>query len=139
MSGIKYTRSLLSDAAAQSTSLSDMLRRLGRDPRSGSLSCLRRKLTEFGIDTSRFQSKHMVCSKELLEEAVAASTSVAGVPAVSRPSPSGRNTGARGPEDQGLRDRHHALQAVRETVLGQEAETARAAGAPAGDQPAHSW
>ncbi|MCM2575834.1 HNH endonuclease signature motif containing protein [Streptomyces meridianus] len=75
----KYTRPLLSEMAARSTSLSDMIRRLGRDPRSGSLSYLRRKLTEFGIDTSHFEKRHMVYSKELLEEAVAASTSVAGV------------------------------------------------------------
>ncbi|WP_327677280.1 HNH endonuclease signature motif containing protein [Kitasatospora sp. NBC_00458] len=75
----RYTRELLTAAAAESTSLDEVLRALGREPNKDRRKYLRRKLTEFGVDTTHFRPTGSVYTRELLQEAVAVSQSVAGV------------------------------------------------------------
>ncbi|MFE5582905.1 HNH endonuclease signature motif containing protein [Kitasatospora sp. NPDC056531] len=74
-----YTRELLTSIATTSTSLDEMLTALGRVPNLDRRKYLRRKLTEYGIDTSHFHPAGTVYTRELLQEAVAVSHSVAGV------------------------------------------------------------
>ncbi|MFD5465318.1 HNH endonuclease signature motif containing protein [Kitasatospora sp. NPDC127059] len=76
---VKYTRELLASAAATAASLDETLTALDREPNRDRRKYLRRKLTEYGIDTSHFRSAGTVYTRELLQEAVAASHSVAGV------------------------------------------------------------
>ncbi|MEU6232045.1 HNH endonuclease signature motif containing protein [Kitasatospora sp. NPDC047058] len=79
MTVTKYTRELLGNAAPAATSLDEMLLSLNREPNQESRTYLRRKLTEYAIDTSHFRPAGIVYTRELLEEAVSASYSVAGV------------------------------------------------------------
>ncbi|MFD0273815.1 HNH endonuclease signature motif containing protein [Kitasatospora sp. NPDC127111] len=79
MTVTKYTRELLADTAAAATSLDEMLTALGRQPHNQSRKYLRRKLTEYAIDTAHFRPTGTVYTRELLQEAVSASQSVAGV------------------------------------------------------------
>ncbi|MEU1420991.1 HNH endonuclease signature motif containing protein [Kitasatospora sp. NPDC005751] len=76
---VKYTRELLATTAAAAASLDEMLAALGREPNRESRKYLRRRLTEFAIDTSHFRPTGTVYTRELLQEAVSASYSVAGV------------------------------------------------------------
>jgi transposase-like protein len=50
----KYTRAMLVDAVAASTSMADVLRHLGLALNGGTHAHLRRRITQFGIDTSHF-------------------------------------------------------------------------------------
>nr|AUV64104.1 H-N-H endonuclease F-TflIV [Streptomyces citricolor] len=75
----KYTRELLAAVAAGATSLDEMLIALEREPNRESRTYLRRRLTAYAIDTSHFKPSGVVYTRELLEEAVAVSHSVAGV------------------------------------------------------------
>ena len=75
----KYTEELLADAAAHSTSYSDVLRYLGVPLRSGSYSHIAKKIKEFGIDTSHLTRQRRKCTAEILGAAAAQSDSVAGV------------------------------------------------------------
>ncbi|WP_308129901.1 HNH endonuclease signature motif containing protein [Kitasatospora aureofaciens] len=61
------------------TTLDETLTTLGREPNRDRRKYLRRKLTEYGIDTSHFRSAGTVYTRELLQEAVSVSHSVAGV------------------------------------------------------------
>ncbi|MFI9361721.1 HNH endonuclease [Kitasatospora sp. NPDC053057] len=75
----QYSREVLAEAAATATTLDEMLIALGRLPNRDRRKYLRRKLTEYGIDTSHFRSAGTVYTRELLQEAVSVSHSVAGV------------------------------------------------------------
>ncbi|MFJ4189758.1 HNH endonuclease [Kitasatospora sp. NPDC089509] len=76
---VKYTRDLLAATAAAATTLDEMLITLDREPNHESRKYLRRRLTECGIDTSHFRPTGSIYTRELLQEAVAVSHSVAGV------------------------------------------------------------
>lgn len=76
---IKYTHDALSAAAAAATTLDEALASLGREPDRYNRRYLQRRLASCAIDTSHFRPAGTVYTKELLQEAVAASQSVAGV------------------------------------------------------------
>ncbi|MGW1174257.1 HNH endonuclease signature motif containing protein [Kitasatospora sp. NPDC002543] len=76
---VKYTRELLTEAAAAATTLDEMLTALGREPTPYSRSYLRQRIKAYGIEASHFPEPATFYTKELLQEAVAASDSVAGV------------------------------------------------------------
>ncbi|MGW8973446.1 HNH endonuclease signature motif containing protein [Streptomyces platensis] len=77
-----YTEALLTEAASQSHSIREMLEYMEVPPYDSAYTHLRRKLDQFGIDTSHF-TRHLYGSSVLprgeLERAVAASRSLAGV------------------------------------------------------------
>ncbi|KJY38279.1 HNH endonuclease signature motif containing protein [Streptomyces sp. NRRL S-495] len=74
----EYTRDLLAEKASAAASLDEMLVALGREPNKDRRKYLRRKLTEFAVDTSHFHPGGSVYTRELLQEAVDASHSIAG-------------------------------------------------------------
>ncbi|MFJ8434539.1 HNH endonuclease [Kitasatospora sp. NPDC094019] len=74
----EYTRDLLTAKAAAATSLDEMLVALGKEPNKDRRKYLRRKLTEFAVDTSHFRPGGSVYTRDLLQEAVDASHSIAG-------------------------------------------------------------
>ncbi|MFD4656543.1 HNH endonuclease signature motif containing protein [Kitasatospora sp. NPDC058444] len=76
---IEYTAELLTSIAATAGSLDEMLTALGREPNPDRRKYLRRKLTEYGIDTAHFRPTGSVYTREVLQEAVSACHSVAGV------------------------------------------------------------
>ena len=73
----KYTYERLAAAAANSTSISELMRYLGAPLEGGSTSHVRKRLSAFEIDTSHFRRRKYTA--ELLAEAAANSDSVAGV------------------------------------------------------------
>lgn len=78
---IGYTKTVLEEAAAHSTSLHDMVERLGVPPYSSLFGHLRRRLAHFGIDTSHFTEPLGVrpgfIPEESLRNAIAESSSLA--------------------------------------------------------------
>ncbi|WP_420033874.1 HNH endonuclease [Streptomyces sp. cg28] len=78
----KYPRHVLERTAALSSSLVDLMRRIGAPMGSRSLGYLRHRLDHYGIDTSHFQEESLPerpkrsYSKEVLAEAAACSTSI---------------------------------------------------------------
>jgi hypothetical protein len=74
-----YTRERLAQAAASSTTLTEALVELGVDPRSGTRRYLHVRMKSMGIDVSHFRRGRERWTREVLEEAVRASTSVCGV------------------------------------------------------------
>ena len=50
----KYTKEWLEELCAESYSLAEVLRKAGRKPGGGSQNTLKKKIEEFGIDTSHF-------------------------------------------------------------------------------------
>ncbi|PZR55165.1 HNH endonuclease [Xylanimonas oleitrophica] len=74
----KYTYERLAEAAASSTSMTEVMRHLGAPLRGGSMSHVSKRLKALGIDTSHFP-RGQKYSPELLAEAAASSDSVAGV------------------------------------------------------------
>ncbi|MEV7599439.1 HNH endonuclease [Kitasatospora sp. NPDC089797] len=76
---VKYTRDLLAAAAATATTLDEMLITLDREPNPYNRSYLRRRIKAYGIDASHFPTPGTIYTRDLLQEAVAASQSVAGV------------------------------------------------------------
>ncbi|GAA2337962.1 HNH endonuclease [Streptomyces kunmingensis] len=78
----KYPRTLLAETAATSTSLVDLMRRIGAPMGSKPRRYLRNRLAHCGIDTSHFQDEPLPerpkrsYSKEVLTEAAACSTSI---------------------------------------------------------------
>ncbi|MEU2576273.1 HNH endonuclease signature motif containing protein [Streptomyces anulatus] len=79
----KYPCDLLESSAAKSSSLVDVLRRLGAPMGSRSLRYVRDRLTHYGIDTAHFTSGRRYGTpstpRTALVEAVAAAHSLAGV------------------------------------------------------------
>ncbi|KUH36792.1 MULTISPECIES: HNH endonuclease [Streptomyces] len=82
MSTPRYTRDVLARTAASSSSLVDLLRRLGTPVGAGPLRYLRRRLAHYGTDTSHFVEETLpsrekrTYSRERLEEAAARSHSI---------------------------------------------------------------
>ncbi|MFJ7277511.1 HNH endonuclease [Kitasatospora sp. NPDC098663] len=75
----QYSKEVLAEVAAAATTLDEMLITLDREPNRYNRSYLRRRAKAYGIDTSHFPSPGTVYTRELLQEAVVASHSVAGV------------------------------------------------------------
>ncbi|MFB6632139.1 HNH endonuclease signature motif containing protein [Streptomyces sp. NPDC056362] len=71
-----YTKDRLESAARGARTLTEALERLGLDPRSGSRRYVRDRMRRLGVDTSHFQREGGRWTKEVLEEAVAASTNM---------------------------------------------------------------
>jgi Zn finger protein HypA/HybF involved in hydrogenase expression len=78
-----YTRTMLKEAAAHSSSLKELVEHLGVRPYSSLFGHLRRRLAHFGIDTSHFAETHggrpTAIERQPLQEAVANSSSLAQV------------------------------------------------------------
>ncbi|WP_457032812.1 HNH endonuclease signature motif containing protein [Kitasatospora sp. P5_F3] len=78
---VRYTRELLAAVVAESTSVNDVMRRLGVPMAGGTHSYLSRRIRYYGIDTSHFNQgrpdygRHRY-PRELLAEAAANSTSI---------------------------------------------------------------
>ncbi|MEV8522634.1 HNH endonuclease signature motif containing protein [Streptomyces sp. NPDC052000] len=72
-----YTRERLDEAAASSRTLSETLTKLGVvDPKGGSRRYIRERMRKLGISTAHFEREGVRWTREVLEPAVAASTSV---------------------------------------------------------------
>ncbi|MGW2631376.1 HNH endonuclease signature motif containing protein [Streptomyces chattanoogensis] len=71
-----YTRERLAEAAASSRTLSEALVRLGVDPRSSKRNYLRERMRRLGVDTSHFEREGVKWTREILEQAVSASTNM---------------------------------------------------------------
>lgn len=84
---VKYTRELLAEAAAQSTSIASMLRYMGVEPYDSAYSYLKKRLAEFDIDTAHFRFRPgpapdfatQTIDPAPLQEAVASQVSLVGV------------------------------------------------------------
>ncbi|WP_405013170.1 HNH endonuclease signature motif containing protein [Kitasatospora sp. NBC_01539] len=76
---VRYTRELLAETAAGSSSLDEMLRTFGKEPEQYNRKYLRRRIKELAIDISHFRTRGTIYTREVLEEAVAACDTVAGV------------------------------------------------------------
>ncbi|MFF6873848.1 HNH endonuclease signature motif containing protein [Streptomyces sp. NPDC012474] len=78
-----YREELLREAAAHSNSIREMLEYMGHPPHDSPYGYIRKKLDEFGIDTSHFTSGRRygpgILPRAELAAAVEAATSVAGV------------------------------------------------------------
>ena len=78
-----YSKKLLQKAAAHSYSIREMLEYMGFDPRDSPYGHIRKKLDQFGIDTSHFTSGRRygpgILPRNQLAPAVASSRSLAGV------------------------------------------------------------
>lgn len=78
-----YSKALLQEAVAHSGSIREMLEYMGFDPRDSPYGHIRKKLDQFGIDTSHFTSGRRygpgVLLRDQLAPAVASSQSIAGV------------------------------------------------------------
>ncbi|MFD7557166.1 HNH endonuclease signature motif containing protein [Streptomyces sp. NPDC059835] len=74
-----YTRERLSEAARTSRTLTEALNKLGVDPKSGSREHIRGRMKGLGVDTSHFEREGLKWTKEVLEEAVSASTNMSEV------------------------------------------------------------
>lgn len=75
-----YTRELLSDAVESSRTLSEALSKLGVDPKNASRrKYLQERLRTLRIDTSHLEREGTRWSRDDLEAAVSASTSICGV------------------------------------------------------------
>ncbi|MDH2390475.1 HNH endonuclease signature motif containing protein [Streptomyces sp. HNM0663] len=71
-----YTREVLAEAARTSRTLSEALTKLGVDPQSPSRIYLRERMKRLDVDTSHFEREGRRWTRETLEAAVAASTTM---------------------------------------------------------------
>ncbi|WP_404959907.1 HNH endonuclease [Streptomyces sp. 147326] len=71
-----YTRERLTAAASTSRTLTEALERLGVDPKSGSRRYLHGRMRKLGVDVSHFEAEGVKWTREVLAEAVAASTTM---------------------------------------------------------------
>ncbi|MFJ7955370.1 HNH endonuclease signature motif containing protein [Streptomyces sp. NPDC096319] len=76
MGASPYTRDRLESAARGARTLTEALERLGVDPRSGSRRYLLDRMRRLGVDTSHFEREGVRWTREVLAEAVAASTNM---------------------------------------------------------------
>ncbi|MEV7534581.1 HNH endonuclease signature motif containing protein [Streptomyces hydrogenans] len=74
-----YTKDRLESAARGARTLTQALERLGVDPRSGSRRYLHDRMRKLGVDTSHFEREGVRWTREVLAEAVAASTNMTDV------------------------------------------------------------
>ncbi|MEU6539405.1 HNH endonuclease signature motif containing protein [Streptomyces sp. NPDC047000] len=71
-----YPRERLTEAARGARTMSEALRALGVDPGSSRRAYIRKRMKEFGVDTSHFERDGVKWTREILHPAVAASASV---------------------------------------------------------------
>ncbi|MFJ9434722.1 HNH endonuclease signature motif containing protein [Streptomyces sp. NPDC101490] len=71
-----YTRERLEEAVRGARTLTEALERLGVDPRSASRRYVRDRMRKLGVDTSHFEREGSRWTREVLAEAVAASTNM---------------------------------------------------------------
>ncbi|WP_121829872.1 HNH endonuclease signature motif containing protein [Streptomyces sp. S1] len=71
-----YTRERLESAARGARTLTEALERLGVDPRSSTRRYVADRMRKLGVDTSHFEREGVRWTREVLEEAVAASTNM---------------------------------------------------------------
>lgn len=71
-----YTRERLEAAASSSRTLSEALVRLGVDPRSSKRRYVHERMKKLGVDTSHFEREGVRWTREILQEAVSASTNM---------------------------------------------------------------
>ncbi|MFD8074161.1 HNH endonuclease signature motif containing protein [Streptomyces sp. NPDC059718] len=76
---VRYTRALVEEAAAQCTSLSDVITRLGGTPTKGSRAYLRKLISAWDVDCSHFEQEGIRHTESRLRAAVRESTSIAEV------------------------------------------------------------
>lgn len=74
-----YTRERLMEAASSSRTLSEALTKLGVDPKSSTRRYLLDRMRRLGVDTRHFESEGARWTKEVLQEAVTASTTMCDV------------------------------------------------------------
>ncbi|MFF9309700.1 HNH endonuclease signature motif containing protein [Streptomyces sp. NPDC014748] len=79
MGASAYTKERLEEAARGARTLSEALERLGVDPRSSTRRYVWERMKTLGVDVSHFEREGVKWTREVLEQAVAASTSVRGV------------------------------------------------------------
>ncbi|MGW5458462.1 HNH endonuclease signature motif containing protein [Streptomyces sp. NPDC003996] len=71
-----YTRERLEEAARGARTLSEALERLGVDPRSPTRRYVLERMRKLGVDVAHFEREGVKWTREILEEAVAASTNM---------------------------------------------------------------
>jgi hypothetical protein len=71
-----YTKERLEEAARSSRTWSEALTKLGVDPKSSTRRYVLERMKKLGVDTSHFEREGARWTKEILEPAVSASTSV---------------------------------------------------------------
>ncbi|MEW1903070.1 HNH endonuclease [Streptomyces sp. NPDC086147] len=71
-----YTRERLESAARGARTLTEALERLGVDPKSSTRRYVADRMRKLGVDTSHFEREGVRWAREVLEEAVAASTNM---------------------------------------------------------------
>ncbi|WP_405709678.1 HNH endonuclease [Streptomyces xanthophaeus] len=71
-----YTKERLTEAAQGARTLTEALRRLGVDPKSPTRRYLHDRMRKLGVDVSHFEREAVKWSREVLAEAVAASTTM---------------------------------------------------------------
>ncbi|SCK50871.1 HNH endonuclease [Streptomyces sp. ScaeMP-e48] len=76
MGNSPYTRERLEEAAFSSRTLSEALAKLGVDPKSPTRRYLFDRMRKLGVDTRHFESEGMRWTKEVLQAAVASSTTM---------------------------------------------------------------
>ncbi|MFD8983107.1 HNH endonuclease [Streptomyces sp. NPDC059564] len=74
-----YTKDRLTEAACTSRTLTEALEKLGVDPRSGSRHYLLNRMRKLEVDVSHFEPERVKWTREILAEAVAASTTMCDV------------------------------------------------------------
>ncbi|MCM2428228.1 HNH endonuclease [Streptomyces sp. RKAG337] len=74
-----YTRERLEEAATSSRTLTEALSKLGIDPKSSRRRYVLGRMKRLGVDVSHFEREGSRWTREILEPAVASSTSVYGV------------------------------------------------------------
>ncbi|MGY1400320.1 HNH endonuclease [Streptomyces coelicolor] len=76
MGASAYTKERLEEAARESRTLTEALERLGVDPRSSTRRYVLSRMRRLGVDTSHFQREGVKWTRDILQEAVAASTNM---------------------------------------------------------------
>ncbi|WP_411119120.1 HNH endonuclease signature motif containing protein [Streptomyces sp. 058-1L] len=76
MGNSPYMRELLEEAASSSRTLSEALAKLGVDPKSPTRRFLFDRMRKLGVDTRHFESEGVRWTKEVLQAAVASSTTM---------------------------------------------------------------
>ncbi|MER5212987.1 HNH endonuclease signature motif containing protein [Streptomyces sp. NPDC002838] len=76
MGASAYPKERLEEAARGARTLSEALVRLGVDPKSSTRHYIRERMKFLGVDTSHFEKEQVKWTKEILAQAVAASTNM---------------------------------------------------------------
>ncbi|MGW0393934.1 HNH endonuclease [Streptomyces sp. NPDC003042] len=71
-----YTKERLTEAASTSRTLTEALEKLGVDPKGGSRRYVHDRMQKLGVDVSHFEREGVKWTREILAEAVAASTTM---------------------------------------------------------------